>query len=69
MGRLVVHDRARADLDEIADYIARDDLDAAIRFYDAARRALRFLSDFPGAGASHSYFIATPSPARYRDVL
>jgi toxin ParE1/3/4 len=53
MGRLLVNDRVDADLDEIADYIARDDLDAALRFYDAARRAFHFLSDYPRAGAIH----------------
>ena len=53
MGRLLVNDRVDADLDEIADFIARDDLDAALRFYDAARRAFHFLSDYPRAGALH----------------
>ena len=53
MGRLLVNERVDADLDDIADYIARDDVDAALRFYDAARRAFHFLSDYPGAGARH----------------
>jgi toxin ParE1/3/4 len=53
MGRIVVHDRAKADLDEIADYIARGSVDAALRFYDAARRTFDMIADFPGAGTAH----------------
>ncbi|HEY7118672.1 MAG TPA: type II toxin-antitoxin system RelE/ParE family toxin, partial [Tepidisphaeraceae bacterium] len=50
MGRLVVHDRAKADLDEAADYIARDNVDAALRLYQAARDAFKLLADFPRLG-------------------
>jgi plasmid stabilization system protein ParE len=53
MPRLIVHDRAKADLDEIADYIALDSIDAALRFYAAAQSAFNCLADFPGAGAPH----------------
>ncbi|MDB5323008.1 MAG: plasmid stabilization system protein [Phycisphaerales bacterium] len=53
MPRLIVHDRAKADLDDIADYIARDSIDAALRFYQAAREAFERLADFPGAGGRH----------------
>ena len=53
MPRLIVHDRAKADLDEIADYIAIDSFDSALRFYQAAREAFERLADFPGAGPEH----------------
>jgi plasmid stabilization system protein ParE len=48
---LIVHDRAKTDLDNIADYIADDSIDAALRFYQAAREAFNRLADFPGSGA------------------
>jgi plasmid stabilization system protein ParE len=48
MPRLIVHDRAKADLDEIADYIAIDSFDSALRFYQTAREAFERLADFPG---------------------
>ena len=53
MPRLIVHDRAKSDLDDIADYIADDSIDAALRFYQAAQEAFNRLADFPGAGAPH----------------
>jgi toxin ParE1/3/4 len=48
--RLLVNDRARSDVDEIARHIARDSLDAALRFYDRAEEAFDFLCLNPGAG-------------------
>lgn len=51
MGRLIVHDLARTDLDEIADWIARDDSAAALRLYSVVEEACARLADFPGAGA------------------
>jgi toxin ParE1/3/4 len=59
MPRLIVHDRAKADVDDIADYIATDSIDAALRFYQAAQDAFNLLADFPGAGARQS----VPDPA------
>ena len=53
MPRLIVHERARHDVDEIADYIAADSFDSALRFYGAVEEDFRRLADFPGAGASH----------------
>jgi len=41
---------AKRDLVEIADYIARDSIDAALRFLDAADATFRDLLDFPGMG-------------------
>ena len=41
MPRLSVRDTARADIDAIASYIAQLNLDAALRFYDAAESAFQ----------------------------
>ena len=49
---------ADGDLVEIADYIAQDSLDAAIRFLTAARRAMEFLTTTPMAGPE--YAVANP---------
>jgi len=67
---LIVHDRAKTDLDNIADYIADDSIDAALRFYQAAgkpstdspisrARALSIPRAIPPMPASES----GPSPA------
>jgi toxin ParE1/3/4 len=50
MPRILVHDKAREDVEEIAAYIMRDSLEAALRFCDAAEAAFSFLSLMPGAG-------------------
>jgi toxin ParE1/3/4 len=59
MPRLLVHDRARTDVDDIADFIATGSIDAALRFYQATQDAFNLLADFPGAGARQS----VPDPA------
>jgi toxin ParE1/3/4 len=41
---------ARADLKEIADFIAQDNLDAAMRFLDQVDAVCQRLADFPGMG-------------------
>jgi toxin ParE1/3/4 len=38
---------ADADVDETAEYIARDSLDAALRFYDAVDETYRQISEHP----------------------
>ena len=43
--------RARADLLEIAEYIARDNLPASSRFLDVAEACFRTLARFPEMGA------------------
>jgi toxin ParE1/3/4 len=48
--KLLRHPEARRDLVEIADYIARDSIDAALRFLDAADATFRELLEFPGMG-------------------
>lgn len=50
MPRLIVRERAKADVDDIADFIATGSIDAALRFYQAARDAFNLLAEFPGAG-------------------
>src|SRR4051794_15394820 len=50
MGRLLVRPQAEEDVDAIAATIARDKLDAALRFYDRAQASFEFLSDWPQAG-------------------
>jgi toxin ParE1/3/4 len=41
---------AERDIDAIADYIANDNLDAALRFYEAVRSDARNLAEMPGMG-------------------
>lgn len=49
--RIVIRPQAARDLDELADYLAREaGLEVALRFYDAADEALRHLADMPGNG-------------------
>ena len=48
--KLLKYPEAKRDLVEIADYIARDSIDAAHRFLDAADSTFRDLLDFPGMG-------------------
>jgi toxin ParE1/3/4 len=50
MPRLIVHDIVMDDVDAIARHIARDNLPAALGFYDAAQAAFDLLSSMPGAG-------------------
>jgi plasmid stabilization system protein ParE len=50
MRTYIVNDCAKADLDEIADYISKDGLKIAIRFYQAARETFNRIFQFPGAG-------------------
>ncbi len=50
MPRLLVHRLARQDVDRIADFIARHNLQAALRFVDASELAFGFLAENPRAG-------------------
>jgi toxin ParE1/3/4 len=49
--RIEVRAQAEAEIDQIARYIARDNLDASKRFYDAVQDALDKLAAMPGMGA------------------
>jgi plasmid stabilization system protein ParE len=48
--RLIIRDVVLDDVDAIAAHIAADNLDAALRFYDAAQAGFDFLAATPGAG-------------------
>jgi plasmid stabilization system protein ParE len=50
MPRLLVSGRAQRGLISIGEYIARDNVDAAMRFYAAAEAAFDLLAHLPGAG-------------------
>jgi toxin ParE1/3/4 len=47
---IIVRPRARRDLNEIADYISQDSVEAGRRFYAAAQEAFQQLVDMPGIG-------------------
>lgn len=47
--------QARADLLQLANYIARDSLDAALRFLDAAEGAFQLLAQMPEIGTACSF--------------
>ena len=51
MARLILRERADADIDEIVDAIAQRNLDAGRRFYDAILRDLQQLAAMPRMGA------------------
>ena len=44
--------KAVEDTEEIADYIAQDSLDTAIRFLESAEATLSFLADSPSIGSN-----------------
>ena len=52
MARIIRSPLARADVDEIAEYIAERNLEAALRWLDELDRQFKLLADFPGAGVA-----------------
>ena len=54
MSRFVLHPEAYADLNEIWEYIAADNLDAADRVLDEIRQAINLLTRFPKTGHSRA---------------
>jgi plasmid stabilization system protein ParE len=50
MSKYVIGPEARADLNDIWEYIAQDDSDAADRWAAKLREAIEFLARTPGAG-------------------
>ena len=54
-GRISKTPQAKLDLAEQARYIAADNLDAALRFLDAAERDFTLLSSTPFAGAKREF--------------
>jgi toxin ParE1/3/4 len=52
MPRILVRPRADFDVDEQAEYIARDSVAAARRFYEAVEKTFEQLANMPGMGSS-----------------
>jgi toxin ParE1/3/4 len=46
-----VRPRADKEIDALADFIARDDLGAALRFMDATEKAFELIGEQPGIGS------------------
>jgi toxin ParE1/3/4 len=53
--RIIIRPRADRDLDEHAEFIARDNLEAARRFYDAAAEAFDRLAVLPEMGSPRTF--------------
>ena len=53
--RIIIRPRADRDLDEHAEFIARDNLEAAGRFYDAAAEAFDRLAVLPEMGSPRTF--------------
>ncbi|MGK7921217.1 MAG: type II toxin-antitoxin system RelE/ParE family toxin [Trichodesmium sp.] len=49
--RIVIRPKASHDLDEQFAYIAEDNIDAALRFFDATRETISQLAKMPGVGS------------------
>jgi toxin ParE1/3/4 len=55
MPRIFLHDQAKADLEEIADYIARDNFMAAQLIFPAVWEATVQLARMPGMGRAREF--------------
>ncbi len=66
MSAFVLHPEAYADLDEIWEYIAADNLDAADRVREEVFQSIRSLVAFPHQG--HSRPDLTSRPLRFQSV-
>lgn len=55
MNFLIVSEDADKDLDEQFDYIAQDNIDAALQLYDAAQETFKILAQIPGMGSERHY--------------
>jgi plasmid stabilization system protein ParE len=66
VSKFVLHPEAYADLNEIWEYIAADNLDAADRIFDEIYEAIPSLVRFPNSG--HSRPDLTSRPLRFRIV-
>lgn len=49
--RILLTPKASEDLEDIADYIAENNLDAALRFFDATRQSIAKLAQNPRIGS------------------
>ena len=54
MIRLIFSSNAETDFEQIGDYIAKDNLDAAISFVERLRQRCRQIAEFPGFGRRRS---------------
>lgn len=52
--RIVIRPKAGVDLDEQFAYIAANNFDAALRFFDAARQTFSQLAQMPGIGSVYN---------------
>ena len=59
---------AERDVDDIAEYIARDSLDSALRFYAAVRSDAQKLADMPGLGPIYGFKSAGHADIRFWPV-
>jgi toxin ParE1/3/4 len=59
---------AERDVDAIADYIAKDSVDAALRFYDAVRSDARKLAEMPGMGPTWDFESPAHADVRFWPV-
>jgi len=66
MSGFVLHPRAFTDLEEIWDFIAADNLDAADRVLDEIHQAIRALVAFPSQG--HTRSDLTSRPLRFQPI-
>ncbi len=49
--RILRRPKAAQDAEQIADYIARDSLEASVRFLENTESTIRFLAEFPAIGS------------------
>jgi hypothetical protein len=54
--RILIKPRASVDLDEQFAYIAANNFDAALRFFDSARQTFSQLAQMPGIGSLYAIF-------------
>jgi len=54
--RILITPKASQDFDEIYDFIARNNSDTALKFFDAARQTFNQLAKNPGIGTIYEVF-------------
>ena len=65
MGRIIRSPEAQSDVDEIALQIARDSLDAALRWLESVDECLKLLARHPGAGPARDELAAGCEASRW----
>lgn len=55
LSRALVLPKAQEDIAESADFIARDSLDTALRFFESVEATFQFLVGHPEAGSTREY--------------